>query len=95
MGGVHGVKETKEGLIAIVALGAFVAARLKDGAQLDDAVAVAQKLVSDEAFKTKVQSGVDGLDKAVLEIKELDLADGLEILKVVPDLIAEVQAAQT
>lgn len=92
MGGQYGVKETKEALIAITALGAFVAARLKDGAQLNDAVALAEKLMSDEAFKAKVSAGVEGLDKAVLELKELDLQDGLELLKVVPDLIAEVQA---
>lgn len=92
MAGQYGVKETKEGLIALVALGAFVASRLKDGVQMDDAVALAQKLIADEAFKAKVMAGVEGLDKSVLEIKELDLQDGLELLKVVPDLIAEVQA---
>jgi hypothetical protein len=92
MGGQYGVKETKEALVALVALGSFVAARLKDGAQLDDALALGEKLMGDAGFKDKLAAGADGIDKVMVEVKELDLADFLDLAKVLPDLLAEVKS---
>lgn len=88
--GEHGVKETKEALLALVLLGKFVADRLKDGAQIDDALALGQKLL-DEEFKSKVMAGVDGIDKVPAEIKDLKLAEIFELAQVIPELLAILQ----
>lgn len=91
MSGTHGVKETKEGLVAVVKLGKFVAERLKDGVDLGDLSAVVAKL-GDEQFKAVVMAGIEGIDKVPAEMGELDLADGLELAMVLPDLLREIQA---
>lgn len=85
-----GVKETKEAILAMVVLGSFVALRLKDGAGLDDAMALGEKLL-DEAFKAKVMAGVEGLDKIPAELKDLSLADLFELAKVIPDVLEEIK----
>lgn len=84
--GEHGVKETKEAILALVILGKFVAERLKDGVQIEDAMALVTKLM-DEEFKTKVMAGVDGLDKVALEVKDLKLAEVIELAQVLPELL--------
>jgi hypothetical protein len=91
MGGAHGVKETKEGLLAVAALGAFIASRLKDGVDLGDAIALAQKLANDTEFVEKVKVGVEGFDKIADEVKELDLQDALEIVMCMPLIVQEIE----
>lgn len=91
MAGEVGVKETKEAILALVVLGKFVADRLKDGVDLADAGALVQKL-SDEEFKTVVQAGIEGVEVVPKELGELDLADFLELAKVLPDVLAKLQA---
>lgn len=93
MGGQYGVKETKEAILALVMLGKFVADRLKDGAQLDDALALGSKLLADGEFKDVVMAGVNGADQIPREVSELDLADGLELAKVIPDILVALQGA--
>ncbi len=88
MAGAHGVKETKEALLALIVLGKFVADRLKDGVQLADAGALASALMNDGTFKDVVTAGVEGIDKVPAEVEELDLADMLELAKVIPELVA-------
>ena len=90
---VIGVKETKEGLLAIALLGGFIAQRLKDGAQIEDAVALATKLMGDADFKAKVMAGVEGLDKIPAEVKDLKLAELLEIAQIIPELITAAKGA--
>lgn len=87
-----GVKETKEAILALVILGKFVADRAKDGVQLDDALALAQKFAADEAFKAKVMAGVEGLDKIPAEVKDLKLAELLELAQVLPEVLAALKA---
>lgn len=91
MAGQYGVKETKEAVLALTVLGAFVASRLKDGVGVDDAMALGQKLMMDAEFKTKLADGVTGLEIIPKEMGELDMADGFELAKVLPEVIAEVQ----
>lgn len=90
MAGVYGTKETKEAILALVVLGKFVVDRLKDGAQLDDAVALGTALLVEGDFKTVVMAGVQGIDQVPKEVKELDLADILELAKVLPDVLAKL-----
>ena len=88
--GEMSVKETKEAILALVVLGKFVADRLKDGADIGDALALGQKL-TDEAFKSKVMAGVDGLDKVALELKDLKFAEVFELAQIIPEILVELQ----
>lgn len=92
MAGEHGVKETKEALIAMVMLGKFVANRLKDGVQLDDAMALGTALLLDGEFKTKVMAGIQGAEMVPKEVSEMDMADILELAKALPEMIEIIGA---
>lgn len=86
-----GIKESKEALIALVVLGKLVSERLKDGVQLDDAIAIGQKF-ADEAFKAKVMAGIEGVDKVKEELQDLNLFDLLELAKALPEILEEIKA---
>ena len=88
MAEVHGIKETKEALLGVVALGAFVMERAKDGVKLDDAMALAAKLVSDPEFTNKLKLAIDGSDKIPAEVGELSFAEIIELAKVLPELLS-------
>jgi hypothetical protein len=90
MGGQLGVKETGEGILALLKLGQFVAKRLKDGADLGDALALYKKLTEEGDFKTVVTEGIAGYDKIPAEIGELDMLDALELCKIIPGAITIV-----
>lgn len=87
----YGVQETKEAILALVILGKFVADRLKDGAQMEDAMALGSKLL-DENFKSKVMAGVQGIEKVPEEIKDISFAEVFELSKVIPEILAEMQS---
>lgn len=74
------VKESKEAVVALLALGKVVAGLAKDGIDLGDAVALGSKIVSDEAFRAKLVAGVQGLDKIAPELKDLAASEALELL---------------
>lgn len=85
------MKETKEAIIALAVLGKFVADRVKDGVQLDDALALGTALMADGEFKTLVQAGYQGMDKISDEFKDMSLAKGLELVEVIPKLVEILQ----
>lgn len=87
------MKETKEALVALVLLGKLVADRLKDGVQLDDAIAIGQALLLDGEFKTKLEAGYVGYDKIGDEFKDLTLAKIIDLAAVLPELAAILQPA--
>lgn len=74
-----GIQETKEVLVAGNEIGLFVVSRLKDGVGVDDALAAYQKLTQDAAFKKIVMDAHDGLSAVGGEVKDLDIAEGLEL----------------
>lgn len=92
MAEVKGIKETKEAILALVVLGKVVAGLAKDGLKLDDAVALGAKFASDEAFKKAVLDGVNGIDQVPEEIKDLSLAEGLELAGVIPQILEALKA---
>jgi hypothetical protein len=87
----QGVKETKEAILALVLLGKFVADRLHDGLQLDDALALAKVITEESDFKTKVLAGIEGLDKVPEELQDFTFAEILEIATIVPEILAVFQ----
>ena len=74
------VKESKEALIALVALGKAVAAAAKDGLDLPDALALGTKFVSDDKFRSAIVEGVKGLEKIGPELKDLAASEALDLL---------------
>jgi hypothetical protein len=92
-------KETKEALQALITIVGFLAERLKDGAGIDDLVAVFSKLTSDDVFKKKIKEGYEGLDKVAEELKKLDAtaitALGFEVAPDIVDLLLKLKANKT
>lgn len=85
------MKETKELLLALALLGKLVASRLKDGVQLDDAIAVGTALLTDPKLKASLEAAMKDFDKIDDEFKDFNLAKGLELLQVLPEMIAALE----
>lgn len=88
---VDPLKETKEAVLALATIGKFVIDRVKDGVDLNDAVALGQKLLLDGQFKEIVSAGIKDADKIDEELKGLNLAKAIELAKLVPQIIDIVQ----
>lgn len=88
-----GIKETKEVVVAANELGAFLVERLKDGVGADDAMAVIAKLQTDEAFKAKMQAAFDNVKAVPAEVKDVDLAEGMELAMVQLSYLPKILAA--
>ena len=82
----QGIKETKEAMLATYLLGKFVIERLKDGFQLDDALALGTKLM-DSRFRDLVVAGAQGADKIPAELGDLSLVEVIELAKVIIDMV--------
>lgn len=74
------IKELKEVVVAANEISLFIISRLKDGVGIDDAMAAYQKLTQDAEFKKMITDAHDGLSTVGGEIKDIDLAEGLELL---------------
>lgn len=76
-----GIKETKELLVGVNELAIFLVMRLKDGFQLaEDLTAIIQKLQGDPEFMAKMKLAYDGVSLVGEEVKDLDLAEGLDLI---------------
>lgn len=85
------VKETKEALAAGVALIAEFKKLAADGIQLADFVAVMDKYNSDAAFKQVVDDGINGINLVANELSHLNIFDGFELLRFVPELMKKLK----
>ena len=79
------VKESKEGLIALIALGKVVAKLAADGLDMSDAVALGSKLISDAQFRGKLTAGLQGLDKIGPELKDIAASEAIELIEAIVD----------
>lgn len=77
------IKESKEAVIALVALGKVVAKLAADGLDMSDAVALGSKLISDADFRGKLTAGLQGLDKVVPELKDIAASEALELIEAI------------
>lgn len=90
-----GIKETTELLVAVNKITLFLIKRLKDGAGLDDAMAIYAKLTTDEEFKKVVFDAYDGVKAIPSEIKDLDYREVVQLLlaqiNFIPLIIDEIK----
>jgi hypothetical protein len=76
-----GIKEFKEALIGAQELSILIIKNLKDGLQIgQDVAAVVTALLSDEALKAALSSAADGISKVPSELKDIDLAEVIELV---------------
>lgn len=74
-----GIKETKEAGLGLIAVVDLIVAQLKDGAQAADLVAIASKIMADEALKAELLAAVSGWSQIPVECKDIDVAEVLEL----------------
>ena len=75
-----GNEELKEALVSLLEISLVVAELLKDGAQLSDLGILWQKFFQDPKFKEKIELGFEGMKKVPAEVKDLDLAESMELV---------------
>lgn len=86
-----GVKETQEFALGAIALGFYIAKLTKDGAQFQDLTAFLDKLKSDQVFAAKLEAAYQGIEHIPGEVKDIDLAEGLQLaMVVVPAIVKEL-----
>ena len=90
---VIGVKETKEMLVGANELTIALLAQLKDGFQMADLAALFAKLQADEDFKAKLQAAYDGMAGIPAEMKDISMAEGIELALVQVQYLPKIIAA--
>lgn len=86
-----GVKETQELALGAIALGFYVAKLMKDGFQVSDVASFIDKLKADPEFAAKLEAAYKGIEHVPGEVKDIDLAEGLQLaMVVVPAVVAEL-----
>jgi len=89
------VKETSEFLKGNLELLVFLISRLKDGADLGDAAALYQKITSNAQFRVLMVDAYKGISAMKDEVRELDLAESIELTSIflayLPRLVAAVK----
>jgi hypothetical protein len=75
-----GDKETKDVLLAGLAIAKFVVQRAKDGIGIDDAEALVAKIMTDTEFKQVLTDAVTNIQQVPAELKDLDTGEILDLL---------------
>lgn len=74
------VQDIKEACVAVVALVKEIQVLAKDGLMPADAGALVLKFATNDEFRAKFISAFEGLSTIPAELKEIDMAGGLEII---------------
>ncbi len=82
----QGIKETKEALVALALMIQEVKKAKADGLDFNDLVAFLAKLNDDPEFAGKLMAGLDNLSAVPDEVSDLSLMEGIELLRLLPDL---------
>jgi len=77
----HGIKETKEVLIAVNELALIIIKHVKDGVQVSDIPAIAVEMFRNEAFKDAIANAVKDIAMVPAEVKDINVEEGLELAK--------------
>lgn len=87
----HGVKETKELVMAVNELSLAIIREVKDGVQVKDALALVAKMREDGPLKDALEKAVADIAKVPSEVSDLDLSEGFDLgmvqLRYVPKYI--------
>jgi len=80
-----GIKETKEAALGLISLATELAKAFKaanaDGEIGAHDLPVALGLLLSPEFISQIQEALDGIDQISAEIEDLDLAEGIELMK--------------
>ena len=89
-----GTKETKELLVGLNEVTVLLAKAFNDGVQAKDAVEVFDKLKNDPELSAKILAAYNDANLVSEEIKDLSLAEGIELVtiqaKYLPELVAAI-----
>lgn len=80
MSGEKDIKETKEVMVAFLKIAALLAVNFKDGVQAGDMVTIFQKIASDDVLKEALQNAYADIEKVPSEVKDLQVAEVIELL---------------
>lgn len=90
------VKETKEVLVAANMLSVELIRTFKSGPKLADIGTLLTHLISDDQLKVAIYAAYSDISKLPEEMKEIDLAGGIELAQVqlewVPKIVDAVKA---
>ena len=88
-----GTQETEEMIKAMFAVTAVLIERFKDGAGLDDVLAIYEKLTKDEAFLKVITDAYAGYKNIPAEIKDLDMVEGFALAgSILPEVLKLIQS---
>ena len=88
-----GIKETKEVLEGINTIAEEIISVAKDGIQIKDAAQIVEDLITKPEFKQKLVNMVEGINKVPAELKDLDLMEGVDLIKFEYDGVKRVLEA--
>lgn len=89
----EGIKELRECLVGLQELSLCLVPLLKDGVQPGDAVALWAKLQADPVLLAKLTDAVKGLQSVPAELKDMDLLEGMELVKLSVDFVPRLISA--
>ena len=78
-----GTKETEEAIVAIFAIAELLIERFKDGAGVDDVVAIYDALSEDVVFQAKIVAAYENYKQIPAEVKDLDIEGGFKLAGVI------------
>lgn len=73
------MKDTLEAINASTDLSCFIIKRLKDGAGIDDLLALLKEYMENEDFKKSINAGAAGVSNIPVEIKAMTAQDGITL----------------
>lgn len=90
-----GIKETKEAVVGLLKLTAVLAKLFKDGVQATDAAALLAEYQSNPELKSALEEAYKGVQEIPAEVKDLHIAEGVELamaaMKEIPAVVAALK----
>jgi hypothetical protein len=88
------IKETKEAMVGLNEVTILLAKQLKDGLQVSqDIAAVVGELLANPELKDKLAEAAKGIQQVPAELKDLSVAEGIQLVMVQVDYLPKLLAA--
>ena len=88
MSELHGIKNTKEVLIAMLKIMPILVKQFKDGVQVQDALEIYAKIMADEQLKLILVEAFKDYQMVEKEVKDLDAKEVVElIMAILPEIM--------